>query len=79
MVGLGVPGKQDWKPLESIISFEMFFFDQKIPSLKPTWPMKIPMFPCKCHQKGGFSMAMLVLGRVDQTKAKKNVRAFFDH
>ena len=27
-------------------------------------PMKIPMFPCKFHQNGGFSMAMLVLGRV---------------
>ena len=27
-------------------------------------PMKIPMFPCKYHQNGGFSMAMLVLGRV---------------
>ena len=27
-------------------------------------PMKIPMFPCKFHQHGGFSMAMLVLGRV---------------
>ena len=26
--------------------------------------MKIPMFPCKYHQNGGFSMAMLVLGRV---------------
>ena len=26
--------------------------------------MKIPMFPCKYHQTGGFSMAMLVLGRV---------------
>ena len=26
--------------------------------------MKIPMFPGKYHQKGGFSMAMLVLGRV---------------
>ena len=26
-------------------------------------PMKIPMFPCKYHQNGGFSMAMLVLGR----------------
>ena len=26
--------------------------------------MKIPMVPCKYHQKGGFSMAMLVLGRV---------------
>ena len=23
-----------------------------------------PMFPCKYHQKGGCSMAMLVLGRV---------------
>ena len=27
-------------------------------------PMKIPMFPCKYRQKGGFSMAMLVSGRV---------------
>ena len=27
-------------------------------------PMKTPLFPCKYHQKGGFSMAMLVLGRV---------------
>ena len=27
-------------------------------------PMKIPMFPCKYRQNGGFSMAMLVLGRV---------------
>ena len=27
-------------------------------------PMKIPIFPCKYHQNGGFSMAMLVLGRV---------------
>ena len=27
-------------------------------------PMKTPMFPCKYHQKGGFSMAMLVLGRL---------------
>ena len=27
-------------------------------------PMKTPMFPCKYHQNGGFSMAMLVLGRV---------------
>ena len=26
--------------------------------------MKIPMFPCKYHQNGGFSRAMLVLGRV---------------
>ena len=26
--------------------------------------MKITMFPCKYHQNGGFSMAMLVLGRV---------------
>ncbi len=26
--------------------------------------MKTPMFPCKYHQNGGFSMAMLVLGRV---------------
>ena len=26
--------------------------------------MKIPMFPCKYHQNGGFSMAMLVLGKV---------------
>ena len=27
-------------------------------------PMKAPLFPGKYHQKGGFSMAMLVLGRV---------------
>ena len=27
-------------------------------------PMKIPMFPGKFHQNGGFSMAMFVLGRV---------------
>ncbi len=27
-------------------------------------PMKTPLFPCKYHQKGGFSTAMLVLGRV---------------
>ena len=26
--------------------------------------MKTPLFPCKYHQKGGFSTAMLVLGRV---------------
>ena len=25
--------------------------------------MKIPMFPCKYNQKGGFSMAMLVFPR----------------
>ena len=28
--------------------------------------MKAPMFPCKYHQKGGFSMAMLVLRRVNR-------------
>ena len=38
-----------------------------IPSLKLTKPMKTPLFPCKYHQKGGFSMAMLVLGRVTHT------------
>ena len=27
-------------------------------------PMKIPIFPGKYHQNGGFSMAMLVSGRV---------------
>ena len=27
-------------------------------------PMKTPIVPCKYHQNGGFSMAMLVLGRV---------------
>ena len=27
-------------------------------------PMKIPTFPCKYHQNGGFSMAMLVYRRV---------------
>ena len=27
-----------------------------------------PLFPCKYHQKGGFSMAMLVLGRVKLDK-----------
>ena len=37
--------------------------------------MKIPMFPCKYHQKGGFSMAMLVLGRVQNTFP--NLLAFF--
>ena len=31
---------------------------------KLTWPWKIPMFPGKYHQNGGFSMAMLVSGRV---------------
>ena len=33
---------------------------RKVPSLKLTWPMKIPIFPDKYHQNGGFSMAMLV-------------------
>ena len=28
--------------------------------------MKIPIFPGKYHQNGGFSMAMLVSGRVPQ-------------
>ena len=27
-----------------------------LPSLKLTQPMKTPLFPCKYHQKGGFSM-----------------------
>ncbi len=35
-----------------------------IPSLKLTWPMKIPTFPGKYHWNGGFSMAMLVYRRV---------------
>ena len=35
-----------------------------IPSLKLTQPMKIPLFPGKYHQNGGFSWAMLVAGRV---------------
>ena len=30
-------------------------------------PMKITMFPGKYHQHGGFSMAMLVSGRVPKT------------
>ena len=34
----------------------------KLPSLK--LPMKIPIFPGKYHQNGGFSMAMLVYRRV---------------
>ena len=32
--------------------------------------MKTPLFPCKYHQKGGFSMAMLVLGRVSFANSK---------
>ena len=32
--------------------------------------MKIPIFPGKYHQNGGFSMAMLVSGRVDQSHLK---------
>ena len=28
-------------------------------------PMKIPLFPGKYHQNGGFSVAMLVSGRVN--------------
>ena len=35
-----------------------------IPSLKLTYPMKIPIFPGKYHQNDGFSWAMLVSGRV---------------
>ena len=34
-------------------------------------PMKIPMFPCKYYQNGGFSMAMLVLGRVNKLYSLK--------
>ena len=36
----------------------------KLPSLKLIWPMKIPIFPGKYHQNGGFSMAMLISGTV---------------
>ncbi len=35
-----------------------------IPGTPKQLPMKTPVFPCKYHQKGGFSMAMLVLGGV---------------
>ncbi len=35
--------------------------------------MKTPLFPGKYHQKGGFSMAMLVLGRVAQKATEKMV------
>ena len=37
-----------------------------VPSLKLTFsPLKIPMFPCKYHQNGGFSMAMLHIPYMD--------------
>ena len=39
------------------------FFDATLPETNSS-PMKIPMFPCKYHQNDGFSLAMLVLGRV---------------
>ena len=49
-------------------SYEMLFFMVRnarntLPETNSS-PMKTPMFPCKYHQTGGFSMAMLVLGRV---------------
>ena len=44
----------------------------KIPSGKLTQPMKIPIFPGKYHQNGGFSMAMFVYQRVGQ----KDIRDF---
>ena len=48
-------------------------------------PMKIAMFPCKYHQNGGFSMAMLVSGRVlnrilgytPWNEQQKSLRFFF--
>ena len=50
-------------PLESDASNHL---SEQITTLPETneLPMKTPLFPCKYHQKGGFSMAMLVLGRV---------------
>ena len=51
------------------LSWEACFSSEKqrsvgVPSLKITYPMKIPMFPDKFHQHGGFSMTMFILWRV---------------
>ena len=35
------------------------------------------MFPCKYHQNGGFSMAMLVLGRVNKSPCFLLLRSKF--
>ena len=42
----------------------MLGLKKKLPSGKLTWKWKIPLFPSKYHQNGGFSMAMLVYRRV---------------
>ena len=56
----------NWESFPSILGDE----DSK-KSLNPTLPEtniahENPIFPCKYHQNGGFSMAMLVSGRVSQ-------------
>ena len=39
--------------------------DGTLPETNMTSHLKTPMFPCKHHQNGGFSMAMLVYRRVN--------------
>ena len=48
------------------------FFVWRIPSCKLTWPWKMPIFPGKYHQKGGFHMAMLVYRSVESGKSEEN-------